>query len=132
MDNPLRFFRLVLSLCTADSLVTIYPLPDLVPPTPLHQTRTAFSFALHSGIERVSPDGKPQAFEEVAAAKSLGVPTIVTTLVIGCQRRLLILTWRDGEIQEPRVCLKAGVHSQRAKLHDRKPHYHILRGRFRS
>jgi hypothetical protein len=87
-----------------DSLVTLYPLPDLVPPTPLQQTKSAFSFGLHSSVERLSPDVKAQAFEEVASSRSIGVPTVVTTLVVGCQRKLVIFSWRDGEVQEVKVC----------------------------
>ena len=86
-----------------DSLVTLYPLPDLVPPSPLQQSRKAFSFAVYSTIENISVDGKLQSFDTVASSPVPGVPTLVTYLVVGSQRKLLIYSWRDGEAQDIKV-----------------------------
>ena len=86
-----------------DSVVTLYPLPDLVPPTPLAQTRKAFSFSVNSTVERVSADGKVQSFDDVASGQASGVPTVVTYLVVGSQRKLVVYCWRDGEADPVRV-----------------------------
>lgn len=88
-----------------DSLLTLYPLPDLVPPTPLPSTRTAFSFAVDTTVQHVSSDGKFESFDDVASeAKGKGVPTVVTYLVVGCRRKLVVYSWRDGEPQDVKVC----------------------------
>ncbi|KAI5122751.1 hypothetical protein M0805_009834 [Coniferiporia weirii] len=85
----------------SDSSVTLYPLPDLVPPTPLPQARKAFSFAVNSTIENVSSDGNVQSFDDSATpGQSMDVPTVVTYLVVGSQRKLVVYSWRDGEAQE--------------------------------
>ncbi|THH09023.1 hypothetical protein EW145_g2303 [Phellinidium pouzarii] len=85
----------------SDSLISLYPLPDLVPPTPLTQTKKAFSLAVNSTVENISDDGKVQSFDDDAAVgKSTGVPTVVTYLVVGSQRKLVVHSWRDGEAQE--------------------------------
>lgn len=85
-------------------MVTLYPLPDLVPPTPLPQSRKAFTFAINSTVERVTADGKIQSFDDAATpGRGTGVPTVVTYLVIGSQRKLVVYSWRDGEIQEVKV-----------------------------
>ena len=91
----------VAQLFFIDSTVTLYPLPDLVPPTPLAQVRKAFSFASNSTVESVLPDGKVQSFEDAAMNK--GIPTVVTYLVVGCQRKIYVYSWRDGEAQEVKV-----------------------------
>ncbi|KLO10830.1 hypothetical protein SCHPADRAFT_906559 [Schizopora paradoxa] len=85
----------------SDSLLTLYPLPDLVPPTPLPSTRTAFSFAVDTTVQHMSSDGKFESFDDVASeGKSKGVPTVVTYLVVGCRRKLVVYSWRDGEPQD--------------------------------
>ena len=92
----------------ADSIVTLYPLPDLVPPTPLPQSRKAFTFAVNSTVEKISADGKIQSFDDVTSAGQMaGVPTVVTYLVIGSQRKLVVYSWRDGEVQEVKASVCA-------------------------
>ncbi|TDL20794.1 hypothetical protein BD410DRAFT_750406 [Rickenella mellea] len=83
----------------SDSSVTLYPLPDLIPPTPLPQTRNTFSFAINSTVQGVLPNGKTQAFEDGGASQAAGIPAMVTNLVVGCRKKLVIYTWRDGEAQ---------------------------------
>ncbi|THH28020.1 hypothetical protein EUX98_g6176 [Antrodiella citrinella] len=75
----------------SDATVTLYPLPTFSPPTPLPKSKTALSFALDTSVERD---------EEKAGSKNQGVPVIVTRLVIGCRRKVVIYCWRDGEPQE--------------------------------
>lgn len=83
----------------SDSLVTLFPLPELVPPTPLQQSRKAFSFAVNSTVENTSAGEKCQSFDSPSNPVP-GVPTLVTYLVIGSQRKLVIYSWRDGEAQD--------------------------------
>lgn len=90
------------NLSLIESNVTLYPMPDLVPPTPLAQVRKAFSFASNSTVESVSADGIVHSFAD--AASNRGVPTVVTYLVVGCQRKIVVYSWRDGEAQEVKVC----------------------------
>ncbi|KAL5525933.1 hypothetical protein ACEPAG_7271 [Sanghuangporus baumii] len=84
----------------SDSVVTLYPFPDLVPPTPLPQSRKAFSFAVSSTVESVSVDGKVQSFADVGGTSASGIPTLVTYLVVGAQRKMVVYSWKDGEAQE--------------------------------
>ena len=58
---------------------------------------------MYSTIENISVDGKLQSFDTVASSPVPGVPTLVTYLVIGSQRKLLIYSWRDGEAQDIKV-----------------------------
>ncbi|TCD70216.1 Vacuolar morphoproteinsis protein 6 [Steccherinum ochraceum] len=74
-----------------DSTVILYPLPTLSPPTSLLKAKPALSFALNTTVER-EDDGKVH--------KSRGVPVVVTRLVVGCRRKVVIYSWRDGEPQE--------------------------------
>ena len=97
------FPRPPLTVDLLDSVVTLYPTPELVPPTPLAQTRKAFSFAVNSTIESVSADGKVLSFDDVAASQSAGIPTVVTYLVVGSQRKLVVYCWRDGEAEPVKV-----------------------------
>lgn len=79
-------------------------MPDLVPPTPLPQSRKAFTLAVNSTVEKITADGKIQSFDDAAAAgQGTGVPTVVTYLVIGSQRKLVVYSWRDGEVQDVKV-----------------------------
>ncbi|EJD06913.1 uncharacterized protein FOMMEDRAFT_117970 [Fomitiporia mediterranea MF3/22] len=83
-----------------DSVVTLYPFPGLVPPTPLTQPRKAFSFAVSSRVESISADGKVLSFDDAGAASVSGIPTVVTYLIVGAQRKLVVYSWKDGEAQE--------------------------------
>ena len=85
--------------------MTLYPLPSLVPPTPLAKTRNVFSFAIHSTVEYIVPTSIAQQLEtpSLRPMDTRGVPTMVTYLVVGCQRRLVVYSWRDGEVQEVKV-----------------------------
>ncbi|KAH8100006.1 hypothetical protein BXZ70DRAFT_939950 [Cristinia sonorae] len=74
----------------SDSTVTLYPLPTFSPPTILPKAKPALSFALNTTVER--DDGKGE--------QTHGVPTVVTHLVVGCRRKVVVYSWRDGEPQE--------------------------------
>jgi len=77
-----------------DMSVTLFPVPDLQPPSPLLKAKAAFSFTIHTSAQHISPTGKPPA---------IPVPTIVTYLVVACRRKLVICSWKDGEPQDVQV-----------------------------
>lgn len=74
----------------SETLVTLYPLPSFSPPTPLTKTKGALSFATYSSVidTRSSGDG------------TTAIPTMVTQLIVGCRRRVVVYCWKDGEVQE--------------------------------
>ncbi|KIK98408.1 hypothetical protein PAXRUDRAFT_823887 [Paxillus rubicundulus Ve08.2h10] len=98
----------------SETLPTLYPLPSLSPPTPLAKAKGALSFAIHSSVHNApnAPDSsRPGGFDS-ADADTIPIPTMVTMLVVGCRRRAVVYTWRDGEAQEVKEILLP--HSPRA------------------
>ncbi|KIJ07903.1 hypothetical protein PAXINDRAFT_164538 [Paxillus involutus ATCC 200175] len=98
----------------SESLPTLYPLPSLSPPTPLAKAKGALSFAIHSSVHNApnaSDSSRPGGFDS-ADADTIPIPTMVTMLVVGCRRRVVVYTWRDGEAQEIKEALLP--HSPRA------------------
>ncbi|KAJ6608678.1 hypothetical protein B0H10DRAFT_516741 [Mycena sp. CBHHK59/15] len=81
----------------SEATVTLFPLPTFSPPTPLLKAKAAFSFAIHSSIQHVEPDGPGSSAE---FAKASAIPTLVTQLMVGCRRKVVIYSWKDGEAQE--------------------------------
>ena len=77
-----------------DMSVTLYPIPELQPQSPLSKAKAAFSFTIHTSVQHISPPGKLQ---------TIPVPTVVSYLVIACRRKLVIYSWKDGEPQEVQV-----------------------------
>ncbi|KAJ7800623.1 vacuolar sorting protein 39 domain 1-domain-containing protein [Mycena olivaceomarginata] len=71
----------------SDAAVTLFPLPGLSPPTSLPTTKDAFSFAIHSSLQQI-----------LSGPQAAGVS--VTQFIVGCRRKVMIYTWRDGEAQE--------------------------------
>jgi Vam6/Vps39-like protein vacuolar protein sorting-associated protein 39 len=87
-----------------ESQVTLFDLPGLSKPTPLPKAKSAFSFAVHTSLQHLYPDGKrtrPQGAE--FSSPIIPVPTVITYLVVGCQRKLVVYSWKDGEAQELKV-----------------------------
>lgn len=82
-----------------DSMVTLYPLPGFSPPTPLTKSKQALSIATFTGVVRIDSDGKAIG----APNDAKDVPSVVTHLAIGCKRKIVIYSWKDGEPQEPQV-----------------------------
>ncbi|KAG7089926.1 hypothetical protein E1B28_011558 [Marasmius oreades] len=82
----------------SESTVTLYPLPGFSPPTVLSNAKAAFSFAIHTCVQHLLPDGSA----EVAFTKSSkrSIPTLLTRLVVGCRRKVVIYSWKDGDAQE--------------------------------
>jgi hypothetical protein len=86
-----------------ESLLTLYPLPDLAPATPLTKTKSAFSFALNTSVRQLLPDGSAERPREEGSEQPKPIPTLVTHLVVGCRRIAVIYSWKDGEPQETKV-----------------------------
>jgi hypothetical protein len=87
-----------------ESQVTLFDLPELSGPTPLPKAKSAFSFAVHTSVQHLYPDGKktrPQGVE--FSPPIIPVPSAITYLVVGCQRKLVVYSWKDGEAQDIKV-----------------------------
>jgi hypothetical protein len=83
-----------------DGTVTLFPLPNLGPPTPLTQAFGALAFAIHASVQLLLPDG---GISSSPGGNQEGEPTVVSQLVIGCRRKIVIYTWKDGEAQDVKV-----------------------------
>lgn len=96
--EQLGFIKDVNSLVVlSDMTVTLFPLPTLAPPTTLPSAKGAtFSFALRTFVKHLLPNGKPEAVSDV---KSPAIPTLFTYLLLGCRRRAILYSWKDGEAQ---------------------------------
>jgi len=87
-----------------ESQVTLYNLPDLSKSTPLPKAKTAFSFAVHTSAQHLYPDGKKTRPQDTEfSSPMIPVPTVITYLVVGCQRKLVVYSWKDGEAQDIEV-----------------------------
>ncbi|KAF8183418.1 hypothetical protein BJ912DRAFT_1144866 [Pholiota molesta] len=99
--EQLGFVKDVNSLVVLSEMtVTLFPLPSLSPATPLLKAKAAFSFAVHSYIENVQiPPNQSSADSDVEFKRTQPIPTLVTQLLIGCRRRAVLYSWKDGEFQ---------------------------------
>ncbi|KAF7327882.1 Rab guanyl-nucleotide exchange factor [Mycena kentingensis (nom. inval.)] len=77
----------------SEATVTLFPLPTLSPPTPLQKAKAAFSFAIHSSIQHATPSVP-------AGVKAASIPSLLTQLVVGCRRKVVVYSWKDGDAQE--------------------------------
>ncbi|KAG8910095.1 Vacuolar morphogenesis protein 6, partial [Tulasnella sp. 408] len=77
-----------------DGVVTLYPSPTFAPPTLLTQAKGAMSFGIDTSIQYSNEASDP------ASNAGQGVPSVVTRLAVGCKRKIVIYTWKDGEAQE--------------------------------
>ncbi|KAF8813359.1 hypothetical protein BYT27DRAFT_7180846 [Phlegmacium glaucopus] len=82
----------------SEATVTLFSLPSVSPPTPLIKAKAAFSFAIHSCLQPVQLD--PQQWGDPELNKSQAIPTLVTQLLVGCRRKVVLYSWKDGEPQE--------------------------------
>ncbi|OCH95424.1 hypothetical protein OBBRIDRAFT_816580 [Obba rivulosa] len=86
----------------SESLVTLYPLPTFSPPTPLIKAKSAFSFAVHTRVahvdDLVTRSPKPDQ-TDFATATATAIPAVLTYLAVGCRRKMVIYSWKDGEPQ---------------------------------
>jgi hypothetical protein len=69
----------------------------------LLKTKSAFSFGIHSSVQHLTADGKTVPEGDFAKVKP--IPTLITTLVVGCRRRVVVYSWKDGEAQDVKVRL---------------------------
>ncbi|KAG6840674.1 hypothetical protein C0991_005179 [Blastosporella zonata] len=90
----------LLVVLSEEASVTLFPLSTSSPPTPLQKAKAAFSFAVHSSVQHIEPEPKPEYSAGDDFAKSKPIPMLVTQLVVGCRRKVVIYSWRDGEAQE--------------------------------
>ncbi|KAF9815620.1 hypothetical protein IEO21_04480 [Rhodonia placenta] len=99
--EQLGFIKDVNSLVVlADSIVTLYPLPTFASPTPLAKTKGALAFGTFTGTVYSESDAKSRPSLDGELNKAKDVPVIVTHLAVGCKRKIVLYSWRDGEPQE--------------------------------
>ncbi|KAH9926823.1 hypothetical protein B0H21DRAFT_138019 [Amylocystis lapponica] len=109
--DQLGFVKDVNSLVVlSESLVTLYPLPTFAPPTPLTKTKGALSFASFTGVAYSDPEQSTDG----DFVKAKAVPAVVTYLAVGCKRKMVIYSWKDGEPQEVQEAVLP--HSPRAMV----------------
>lgn len=96
----------------SEATVTLFPLPTFAPPTPLAKAKNALSFATYSCTRRSeSDDGQKDGAEE--SRKTIqSVPILSTLLLVGCRRKVVLYSWKDGEPQEAKEVVLP--HSPRA------------------
>ncbi|KAH9856486.1 hypothetical protein C2E23DRAFT_865919 [Lenzites betulinus] len=92
----------------SEAQVTLFPHPTYSPPTPLVKTKGALCFALNTTVEYQSQGTATSG----TPSKGKGVPAVVTRLAVGCRRRIVIYSWKDGEPQDVQELTLA--HSPRA------------------
>ncbi|KAI0749549.1 vacuolar sorting protein 39 domain 2-domain-containing protein [Daedaleopsis nitida] len=96
----------------SEAQLTLFPYPTFSPPTPLVKAKGALCFALHTGVEyldaeAVSIPGTP------GPGKGKGLPAVVTRLAVGCKRKIVLYSWKDGEPQDVQEIVNL-AHSPRA------------------
>lgn len=106
-------FRQISYMILSESQVTLYPLPSLTPATPLPKAKAAFSFASYSAVQHMLPDGQVQNSADKSFDKAKAIPTLFTWLGVGCRRKIVIYSWRDGEAQDVVVWIfKSHLHAE--------------------
>lgn len=90
------------NLYCIETQVTLFPYPTYSPPTPLVKTKGALCFALNTTVEYQTPESATPS-SPGPSGKGKGVPTVVTRLAIGCRRKIVLYSWKDGEPQEVQV-----------------------------
>ncbi|KAL0577985.1 Vacuolar morphogenesis protein 6 [Marasmius crinis-equi] len=97
--EQLGFVKEINSLVVlSEATVTLFPLPGFTPPTILTNAKAAFSFAVHTCVQHLLPDDPTEVGFTKSSKKS--IPTLVTRLVVGCRRKVVIYSWKDGDPQE--------------------------------
>ncbi|KIY68727.1 hypothetical protein CYLTODRAFT_436489 [Cylindrobasidium torrendii FP15055 ss-10] len=93
--EQLGFIRDINSLVILSEMtVTLHSIPAFTNPTPLTQAKAAFSFTVFSHVQHIPKEG---TFDNPDART---IPTLITYLVVGCRRKVVIYTWKDGEAQD--------------------------------
>ncbi|KJA16870.1 hypothetical protein HYPSUDRAFT_46906 [Hypholoma sublateritium FD-334 SS-4] len=97
--EQLGFVKDVNSLVAlSEATVTLFPLPSFSPPTPLLKAKAAFSFAVYTYVK--VPNESPKPSDEAEFKRSQPIPQLITRLLVGCRRKAVLYTWKDGEPQE--------------------------------
>ncbi|KAG6810469.1 hypothetical protein H0H92_011733 [Tricholoma furcatifolium] len=97
-----KHMDLNLLVVLSEAIVTLFPLSNSSPPTVLQKAKAAFSFAIHSSVQDTEPEKKPEFSTGDDFVKLKPIPMLVTQLIVGCRRKVVIYSWRDGEAQEPK------------------------------
>ncbi|KAJ3995861.1 hypothetical protein F5050DRAFT_1764139 [Lentinula boryana] len=82
----------------SETIVTLFPLPSFSPPTVLTAAKAAFSFGIHSYTYLAESEIHGQ--NELTETKPAPIPVLMTYLFVGCRRKVVIYSWKDGEAQE--------------------------------
>ncbi|KAK2460159.1 hypothetical protein APHAL10511_007838 [Amanita phalloides] len=91
----LGFIKDIKSLVVlSEANVTLLPLPTFSPPFPLVKAKNAMSFAANS-FTRQLYDDKSESTKTVQP-----IPMLTTQLLVGCRRKVVLYSWKDGEPQE--------------------------------
>ncbi|KAH7873389.1 uncharacterized protein C8R40DRAFT_1161652 [Lentinula edodes] len=94
--EQLGFIKDVNSVVTlSETTVTLFPLPSFSPPTILSAAKAAFSFTIHSYTYR----GESELQGQDEFTKPAPIPVLMTYLLVGCRRKVVIYSWKDGEAQ---------------------------------
>ncbi|KAG6884985.1 hypothetical protein C0993_006817 [Termitomyces sp. T159_Od127] len=64
------------------------------------KAKAAFSFSVHSSVQDIEPEVKFDSSISDDFVKPKPLPMLVTQLLVGCRRKVVIYSWRDGEAQE--------------------------------
>ncbi|CAG8662048.1 9699_t:CDS:10, partial [Acaulospora colombiana] len=75
-----------------------YSLISLAAPPKVIETRGALCFSLDTTVIYTNEDGTTTNTKDPSAKQ---IPAVVTLLAIGCRRRIVIFSWKDGEPQMP-------------------------------
>ncbi|RPD61108.1 hypothetical protein L226DRAFT_534756 [Lentinus tigrinus ALCF2SS1-7] len=116
--EQIAFIKDVNSLVVlSEAQLTLFPYPSFSPPTPLVKAKGALCFALHTVVEYLDVEASAPATPGTPGSKGKGVgkgvPALVTRLAVGCRRKIVLYSWKDGEPQD--VQEVAGLaHSPRA------------------
>ncbi|KAJ4480006.1 hypothetical protein J3R30DRAFT_3467312 [Lentinula aciculospora] len=99
--EQLGFIKDINSIVTlSETIVTIFPLPSFSPATILSAAKAAFSFGIHSYTYHTESEIQGQN----EFTKPASIPVLMTYLLVGCRRKLVIYSWKDGEAQEVKEC----------------------------
>ena len=71
--------------------MTLYGLPNFHASTVLTQAKSARTFAIFTTVQY---EGSTEL------TKSKGIAVVVTYLAVGCYRKLVVYSWKDGDHQE--------------------------------
>lgn len=86
-----------------EATVTLYPSPSFAPPKPLLKAKAAFSFAVSSTTRRPIPTGDGNDNKAGSETMAQSAPTVFTRLLVGCRRKAVLYSWKDGEPQNAKV-----------------------------